>query len=459
MAEPQYQSPTQDTAQQKRSHQLFRAIWRWHFYAGLIFSPFLIMLAITGGIYLFKPQIEGMLYKDQLQVQAEHTELKPSEQLDRVKKAYPKAQILSYRPHPEANRSSEVRLQNGTTSLTVFINPYNGKILGDLAEDDRLMNKLQEIHGELMAGTTGDRLVELAACWGLILIISGIYLWWPRDKTGIFGTLLPRLRTGKRTFWRDLHAVPAFWLSLGIAMLILTGLPWSGFWGEQVQKLSTAAGAGYPAAVMGEDIPKSTLPSKDVAKVPWAAEERPVPQSKSQKAMPISIDQAVSIANEKKVHPGYNVTFPEGKTGVYTVSVFPDKPTDEATLHLDQYSGNVLDDYRFKDYGIMAKLISTGIALHQGTYFGLANQLIDLLICIGIILIAVTGFMMWWKRKPGNQLGAPSLPKNFALAKGTVILIILLGILFPLAGLSLLVVLLLDWLVIRRIPALKKWIG
>ncbi|SDX12637.1 Uncharacterized iron-regulated membrane protein [Marininema mesophilum] len=459
MVEPQLQSNQSDEiSQQSRSQKLFRAIWRWHFYAGMFFAPFLVMLALTGGVYLFKPQIEEIMYKDKFQVQAEKSELKPSEQISQVKKEYPYAQIVRYQPHPKATRSSEVGILDGEKSLTVFVNPYNGKVLGDLNDEDRLMEKLRAIHGELMAGTTGDRLVELAACWGLILVISGIYLWWPRNKSGVFGVLLPRLKAGKRNFWRDLHAVPAFWLSLGIAFLILTGLPWSGFWGEQVQKIGMTAGIGYPAGMKGE-APESKVPSKDVAKVPWAAEQRPVPKSKSHKVTPISIDKAVAIANKRNVYPGYNVNFPEGKKGVYTISVFPDKATDEATLHLDQYSGKVLDDYRFKDYGPMAKAISMGISLHQGTYFGFLNQLLCLAICLGIILISITGLIMWWKRKPDKQLGAPTLPKNFRLAKGVGILIILLGILFPLAGLSLIVVLLLDWLVIRRIPALKKWIG
>ncbi|MCP1124269.1 PepSY domain-containing protein [Bacillus sp. 3103sda1] len=128
-------------------------------------------------------------------------------------------------------------------------------------------------------------------------------------------------------------------------------------------------------------------------------------------------------------------------------------------MHIDQYSGKVLADLRFKDYGILAKAISIGVALHEGHYFGLANQLLDLIICLGLIGISLTGVMMWWKRKPSGTLGAPSLPKNFKLMKGTAVLIIVLGIVFPLVGASLLAALVLDWLIIKRIPSVKKWVG
>ncbi|MFC4076313.1 PepSY-associated TM helix domain-containing protein [Salinithrix halophila] len=449
------------SGEDRRSLPLFAAIWRWHFYAGIFFTPFLVMLAVTGGIYLFKPQIESVLYKDLFFVSEGKKLETPSQQIDRVKSSFPDAEIIRYKLPLEANRTSEVGLVTAEgESRTLFVNPYNGKVVGQLKDDQRLMDQIEQLHGELMAGTIGDRLVELAACWAMILLITGAYLWWPRHRKGIFGTFLPRLKQGKRAFWRDLHAVPAFWLSLFIAFLILTGLPWSGFWGEQLQKIGTATQTGYPASLWGGDKPESTIPAKDVADVPWAAEQQPVPRSKATLASPLSIDQVVNIADSRGIHPGYNVTFPEGAKGVYTVSVFPDKSVDEATMHIDQYSGKVLGDYRFRDYGPLAKIIATGITLHKGTHYGLPNQIAGLLVCLGIVGIAITGIVMWWKRKPsGNRLGAPPLPKNFRMVKGVGILVAVLGILFPLAGCSLLLVLLLDRLVIRKIPRMKQWLG
>lgn len=44
------------------------------------------------------------------------------------------------------------------------------------------MDLIEKIHGELMAGTLGDRIVELAACWTIVLIVTGIYLWFPQKN-------------------------------------------------------------------------------------------------------------------------------------------------------------------------------------------------------------------------------------------------------------------------------------
>ncbi|MFJ7511844.1 PepSY-associated TM helix domain-containing protein [Peribacillus simplex] len=432
---------------------LYRTVWRWHFYAGIIFAPLLIILAVTGSIYLFKPQIEQVLYQDYQEVTPQGDKLPASQQIEEVKKLYPDAVVTKYHPGENASRSSEVSITAKNESLTIFIDPYTGKSIGELNDEDRIMDKIEEIHGELMAGTLGDRIVELAACWAVVLIVSGLYLWYPKNKL-----LFPRINIGKNTFRRDLHAVPAFWISAGMLFLIMTGLPWSGFWGSNFQSAATNSGSGYPPSIWTGSAPTSLIKTKDIADVPWAAENLDVPISDIQGFIPLSIDDVVTIANREGMHPSYSINIPQETDGVYTLSAFPPKAQDEATIHIDQYSGAVLADYRYDHYGLIGKIVAWGITLHKGTQFGLINQIISLLICLGIILVAFSGFYLWWKRKPKKGLGAPKAPpiKNM---KFFLFLLIGLGILFPLVGLSLIFVCLIDWLIIKRISAVKKFLN
>ncbi|MFB5660360.1 PepSY-associated TM helix domain-containing protein [Alteribacillus sp. HJP-4] len=442
----------------KKTTGIYHAVWRWHFYAGLIFMPFLLLLAITGGIYLFKAEIEQFMYQDLYQVEAQGQAISPAAQIDTVMDRYPEAIVDRYRPGEDAHRSAEVGISNESSSLTVFVDPYTGEIVGDLPDEERLMDKIVEIHGELMAGTTGDRIVELAACWAIILIVTGIYLWRPKRNEKLWGVLLPRFSKGKKIAMRDLHAVPAFWISAGMFFLIMTGLPWSGLWGNGVQTLATSTGAGYPPSIWVGEAPTSEVKTEDIADVSWAAENLDVPSSSIQEYERLSIDDVVDIAEERNVYPSYDVFLPQEEDGVYTLSVFTEKAEDEATLHIDQYTGAVLADYRFQDYAPAGKLIAMGITLHEGTQFGLLNQLTGLIICIGIAGIVVSGFLLWWKRKPAGKLGAPKAPPARTLKFFTLILI-LLGILFPLVGISLLFVWIIDFLVIKRIPKVQKFLN
>ncbi|BCB04236.1 membrane protein [Bacillus sp. KH172YL63] len=441
-----------------KNNSPYRTIWRWHFYAGIIIAPFLLILAVTGSIYLFKPQIEHTLYKDFYEVKAQGEILSPSEQIEIIKGLYPDAQITKYRQGENPERSSEIGIITDNGSTTVFLDPYFGKALGELKPEDKIMNKVEEIHGELMAGTFGDRIVELAACWTVVLIVTGLYLWFPRKKDKLHGVFFPRFRKGRTILFRDLHAVPAFWITTGMLFLIMTGLPWSGFWGANFQNIMTNTGAGYPPSIWSGEPPESALKTKEIAEVPWAAENLEVPVSALEGFTPLSLNDVAAIAEGKGIKPGYTVYIPQNENGVYTLSAFPDRAQDEVTMHLDQYTGAVLSDYRYVHYGPVAKAVALGITLHTGKQFGLINQLFSLFICLGIILVVVSGFYLWLKRKPNTGMGAPKGPGILKM-KPFLLLMILLGILFPLVGLSLIVVLILDWLVIKRIPALNQFLG
>lgn len=362
--------------------------------------------------------------------------------------------------------------------LKVIIAPnYTAEILGDRDEDNNLQSIARKIHGELMIGKIGDYLVELAACWGLVLLISGLYLWLPRNKFNVWGTLIPRLGSkNKRIFWRDLHAVPGFYGVLLVGFLIITGLPWSGFWGETFAQVWNQ----FPPA--WNEAPKSVvltgaLNQRGEQIVPWAVEQMPMPQSSSPAygnvstseaaqpaslggipaGTPINLDSVVALAQAKNAPPGYTVSLPEGETGVYTIAVFPNDPTQEMTLHIDRYSGKILADVRWQDYTLVPRAVEMGIAIHMGK-LGLLNQLVMLFACLVVIGLSISGLVLWWLRRPQTltQLGAPGLPPYAQPWRVPLAIVAVLGIAFPLVGISLIVVLLLDYLVLSRIPALGR---
>jgi uncharacterized iron-regulated membrane protein len=303
-------------------------------------------------------------------------------------------------------------------------------------------------------------------------------LWLPRNGFSVWGTLLPRLGSkSRRTFWRDLHAVPGFYATLLVGFLILTGLPWSGFWGETFAQVWNR----YPAQ-MFDNFPKSTVLTGSLNQhgtqvVPWAVEKVPMPQSSASahaqhqihagggamatlegipSSTPVNLDSVIALAQTSGAPAGFSVSLPEDQTGVYTVSAFPDDATQEMTMHVDQYSGKVLTDIRWQDYGLVAKAVAMGISIHMGKSFGLPNQLLMLFACLVIILLCVSGLVMWWQRRPSGQIGAPAMPTYVQHWRIPMAIVAVLGLLFPLVGFSLLFILLLDYGVISRIPALKR---
>ncbi|CAA9396313.1 Uncharacterized iron-regulated membrane protein; Iron-uptake factor PiuB [uncultured Leptolyngbya sp.] len=461
------------------ANRFYRTVWRWHFYAGLFVIPFLLMLATTGIIYLFKPQLDALMYHNLMFVQPTNAVLPYTQQLEAVRINYPDAKIAKLTPNVASNRSAEVELTTSNDRmLAVFVNPYTAQVLGDRDEVNNLQAYARKLHAELMIGRVGDYLIELAACWGLVLLLSGLYLWLPRNGFTVLGTLLPRWWSkNRRLFWRDLHAVTGLYGALLVGFLILTGLPWTGFWGGTFAQVWNQ----FPAQ-MSNEIPKSTVLTGSLNQhrsqvVPWAVEQLPMPQSEVSEhqhhqgqgeassnvtqeeippGTPVNLDSVIALAQSKGAPAGFSVSLPETKTGVYTVSASPDDPTQEMTLHIDQYSGKVLAEVRWQDYTLVPKAVELGIAIHMGRYFGLRNQLLMLFACLIVILLCLSGLVMWWQRRPARGIGAPALPEYVAQWRTPMAIVAVLGAVFPLVGISLVTVLLLDYLLLSRLPFLKR---
>ena len=146
--------------------------------------------------------------------------------------------------------------------------------------------------------------------------------------------------------------------------------------------------------------PESTVTTKDVAEdVPWATQADLVPTSSPSTLLPIDLNQVV---NKSTIDRPYTISLPEGETGVYTITSAAGHPFKEATVNLDQYSGETLSSVTYADYGVLGKLITVGIAFHEGRLFGLLNQLVGVALCLGLIFVVISSFVMWRKRRIGS---------------------------------------------------------
>lgn len=430
---------------------LYRAIWRWHFYAGLLVIPFMILLAVTGGIYLFKDELNRVIYGRYLTVEPQNAApLSPDDIAARALAALP-GKATAYLPPDTADASAIVTIKGEAGKQRVYVNPYSGEILGVLDDGGSarspLMLLIRKIHSLDYFGWIANRVIELVAGWAIVLVVSGIYLWWPRNReVGHF-----KIRTGakKRPFWRDLHAVTGIYTGFFIVFLAFTGLPWSGFWGDKANSYINQAGIGYPSGYW-DNIPVSTVPMKDaMTQVNWTLEQAPMPESTPTGGPAFTLTQAVATFDKLGLSKGYAVDLPQDPSGVYTGSVYPDNVADERVIHLDQYSGDVLFDAGFADLGFAGKVFEWGISVHMGQEFGLITQLVMAGACIAIVLMSVSAIVMWWQRRPKGSLGAPRYPSDYRVARGAILILVLLGILFPLVGASILLALFIDFMVRR----------
>jgi uncharacterized iron-regulated membrane protein len=223
----------------------------------------------------------------------------------------------------------------------------------------------------------------------------------------------------------------------------------------------------FPPALW-DNVPKSDVEARTLntaarQTVPWALENTPMPMSGGHAehmahdgahagpaAPTVSLQDMQNLAIQRKIEPGYSITLPSSATGVFTLAVYADDPRNDATLHVDQYTGEVLADVRYEQYGTVARATQIGVALHEGKMFGTLNQIIVLIICLMILLSAVSGVVIWWKRRPQGKFGVPPLRHDLPKWKTAMVIMFALAVAFPLVGASLVVVWLLDRLLLSR---------
>ncbi len=434
---------------QSSSVNLYRAVWRWHFYAGLFVLPFLISLAVTGALYLFRDEFDNLIHSDLKRIEVAQNVPKalPSDILAAAVAAVP-GTAVKYTTPGDPGASTEITVSTSEGKRAVYVNTYTGQVAGSLPDRGTIMWTIRYIHSLKYFGTYTRYLIEIAAGWSILLVATGIYLWWPRRQSG--GVLTVRGTPKKRVFWRDTHAVTGIFVGFFIVFLAVTGMPWSGVWGAKVNEWANGSNFGYPAGVR-TDVPMSGEHLDHMAKTSWSLEQAKVPESTaSATGQPIGIDAAIARFDGLGLATGYTVVLPTKPTGVYSGSVYPDDLSKQRVVHLDQYSGKPLIDMSYSDYGPLGKVLEWGINVHMGQQFGLANQIVLLAACVGIVLLTVSAGIMWWKRRPRGSLGVPPLPQDKRVLRGLLALLAIGGILFPLVGASLLVMLVLDLIVQSR---------
>ena len=475
-----------------------QSVWRWHFYAGLFCIPFVVWLALTGTIYLFKPQVEAWIDRPYDKLALKGSAAAPSAEVAAALQAIPGSTLVAYEMPGAPTDAARVIVGLHGDSIRVYVHPETLRVLKTVREEARFERVVFKLHGQLLLGNPGSVLVELAASWAIVMIVTGLYLWWPRQAR-LAGTLYPRLSAGQRTFWRDLHAVTGLWISGLVLFLLVSGLPWSFVWGnalrlerqfanpapvQQDWTIGNAAAlsvqGGPTHAASSADVPASpetanaasgdasdlmnassgSMPGMDMGPAPQVGG----PQSIASKggSRPLSypaLDQVVAAIGSLGLAAPVLVTPPAPGLATWKVRSDAQDRVSRTTMTVDPAIGAITHRENFGDHPVIDRVVGIGVAAHEGQLFGLPNQLLGLAATSGLVLVSVSAAVLWWRRRPVGVLGAPQALRFSGVPALLPLGLAGLGIALPMLGISMIAVGVAERLVLRRIPAMQRWFG
>ena len=413
----------------------YRALWRWHFHAGLFCIPFVLVLALTGSIYLFKPQIDAFADRAVDSLPITGARATGEAHIAAALASLPGSKLFVYEIPREADDAVRVHLYAADgTGRIVYVHPETLAILKTVPHTARLTEVVRTLHGELLAGRTGSLLVELAACWALIMIATGLYLWWPRETRGLAGALYPRLRSGSRVFWRDLHAVAGIWISALALFLLITALPWTTVWGAGFTELRKL---GAPAVQQDWSTNRADEHAQHL---------RDMRATGATLATPVTLDEIVRRASALHLDPPVRVYLPSEQQPHWRVRSETQNRPRVREVEFDAH-GSLLRDEGFARKPLVDRIVGVGIAAHEGQLFGPANQALGLLTALGLVTMSVSAIVMWWRRRPEGQLGIPAPHvSGFRIGPALGAAIAGLAVLLPVFGASVVLLTLVNWL-------------
>lgn len=436
--------PSTVSSKSESARWFYPLLLRLHFYIGLLIGPFIVIAALSGGLYAISPQFEEIIYAPALNGEAEGTPQSLALQIAAAREVEPELKLAAVRPAPDPGKTSRIMFRDPVLGISehraVFVDPVTLDIKGNLAVYGTsgslpLRSWIDYLHRNLHLGEFGRHYSELAASWLWIAALGGLTLWFMGRRKRKRSAALAAADANPAGQRRTRHAALGLTLLLGFLFLSVTGLTWSKWAGSNISDLRAALDWGTPGVNTRLDA--------------GAPEESDQPRADA------AFDGVLAAARQAGIDAGMlEIQSSEDPQRAWKVREIDHSwPTQVDSVAVDPDTFKVVDQANFADFPIPAKLTRWGIDAHMGTLFGLANQLVMLGLALGLCTMIVWGYRMWWTRRPlprsssaaratrltTHWLRAP-LPARLAILAVTVAL----GWALPVMGISLAVFLLLD---------------
>lgn len=354
-----------------------------HLWLGLSSGLVVLILGITGCILVFELEIRNMTESFR-NVKVENKAVLPPSELKAIAEKHLTSKKALGIEYPGKDKAAVASYYDEKEYELLFMNPYSGEVLKHKNMNKDFFRIVLDGHYYLwLPNDIGQPIAASATLVFLVMMISGLILWWPKNKAAKKQRFTIKWSAGWRRKNYDLHNVLGFYMTWIAIFLAITGLVFGFQWFAKSLYLITSG---------GETMVEHTHPVSDTTKTASFA------------------NMADHLWQEHRAGLKENESI-----GVYFAGI----PTDPVEIainhkpgtyynsdyyHYDQYTGKELPatgSYagKFEDAPLADKIVRMNYDMHVGAILGLPGKILAFFASLIAASLPVTGFYIWLGRK------------------------------------------------------------
>lgn len=381
--------------------KLFRKL---HLWLSLPFGLIIMTTCLTGALLVFEKEITELVRHDSYTIPVRKTQsLSLQSLLERVARETPDSvQITSVTIPSDFRRAYTVGLSKPRRA-GVLVDPYTGKIVG---QSGRLpfFTTVRELHRWLLDSMKPDSegifwgrvIVGTSTLLFVFILLTGLFLWWPKKLKGVGKRLKISLRQGRQRLFTDLHTVGGVYVFVLLLAMAMTGLTWSFEWYRT--GFYKVFGAEMAEGGKGDKGPK-----KDKRKD--APREEGVEQAKLP-ASYIYWEEVVSYVIEVSEADYPEITVKDGEVEVPLAGLGNSRAAD--SFYFDKKTGQMTEYKAYREVKRDKKLRGWIYSIHTGAWGGLFTRICYVLAALFGASLPLTGYYIFYQRKWGKNRKAKS---------------------------------------------------
>src|SRR4029079_2196670 len=152
-----------------------------HLWIALVAAAFVVMLGVTGSIMAFEPELDHLLHRDVWHVDPRPPALTLAQMAAALGQTHPGKRIGRY----ELSTAPDLSYRVDVGGQLLHVNQYTGQVIGPATPQPDALAKVHQLHLRLLWRShpdAGKAIVSWMCTGMMVLLATGLYLWWPLKR-------------------------------------------------------------------------------------------------------------------------------------------------------------------------------------------------------------------------------------------------------------------------------------